>query len=140
MKSNRHDESGFTLLELMAVLGIFGLLLAISVPGITGAARNATLKGASEAMASDLRYARSLATAQRRTFAVAFHANSYAVVRLSQPMTVLTRQLPPGITCSAPDSAKFFAWGLTEAATITVTNSNRSKTVQLLATGSVSHD
>ena len=140
MKSNRHDEHGFTLLELMAVVGIFGLLLAISVPGMTGQARNAKLKGASEALAADLRYARSMATAQRRTFAVAFRANSYSVVRLSQPITVLTRQLPPGITCSAPDTAKFFAWGLTEAATITVTNSNRSKTVQLLATGSVSHD
>lgn len=140
MGSNRHNESGFTLLELMAVVGIFGLLLAISVPGVTGGARRARLKGASETLAADLRYARSMATAQRRTFAVAFHANSYSVVRLSQPITVLTRQLPSGITCSAPDTAKFFAWGLTEAATITVTDSQRSKTVQMLATGSVSHD
>jgi prepilin-type N-terminal cleavage/methylation domain-containing protein len=140
MTSSRHDESGFTLLEMMAVVGIFGLLLAIAVPGATGAARTAKLKGASETLAADLRLARSMATAQRRTFAVAFHPNSYSVVRVSQPTTVLTRQLPPGITCSAPDSAKFFAWGLTEAATITVTDSYRSKTVQMLATGSVSHD
>ena len=140
MRSNRHDESGFTLLEMMAVVGIFGLLIAISVPGVMGGVRNAKLKGASETLAADLRLARSMATAQRRTFAVAFRPNSYSVVRLSQPITVLTRQLPSGVTCSAPDTAKFFAWGLTQAATITVTNSQRTRTVQMLATGSVSHD
>jgi prepilin-type N-terminal cleavage/methylation domain-containing protein len=140
MRTNRHGEKGFSLLELMTVVGVFGVLVAISVPGVASHIRTARLTGASETLAADLRYARSLASAQRRTYAVAFGTNSYSVVRVSQPITVLTRPLPSGVTCSAPDTATFFAWGLTEAATITMTDSHRSNTVRLLATGSVSHD
>lgn len=140
MQKSRHGANGFSLIELMTVLGVFGLLVAVSVPGIAGHIRNARLNGASETLAADLRYARSLASAQRRTYAVAFTSNSYSVVRVSQPITVLTRPLPRGVTCAAPDTATLFAWGLTEAATITMTDSHRSKTVRMLATGSVSHD
>jgi prepilin-type N-terminal cleavage/methylation domain-containing protein len=140
MRSSRHEAKGFSLLELMVVIGIFGVLLAIAVPGVAGYLRASRLRGAAGTLASDLRYARSLATAQRHTFAVTFAPGSYSVVRLSPPATVLTRQLPRGVACTAPDTTTFFAWGLTQAATITVADEDHSNTVRLLATGSVTHD
>ena len=67
-------------------------------------------------------------------------ADSYSVVRVSPPTTVLTRRLPDGVAVTAPDTTSFFPWGLTQAATFTLTDDGRSSTVNLLATGSVSHD
>lgn len=140
MRTSSREAKGFTLLELLVALGIFGILLAISVPGISGYVRSARLQGSTRTLAADLRYARSLATSQRRTFAVTFGPGGYSVVRLTPPEIVLTRRLPDGVSCAAPDTASFFAWGLTEAATITLSNQARSNTLHLLATGSVSHD
>jgi prepilin-type N-terminal cleavage/methylation domain-containing protein len=140
MKTSQHGAKGFSLLELMVVIGVMGILVAITVPGIAGHLRTARLKGAVDVLAGDLRYARALSTAQRKTYAVTFAANTYSVVRVSPPGTIRTRELPRGVACSAPDTTKFFAWGLTQAANITVSDHGRSNTVRLLANGSVSHD
>ncbi len=140
MRTNRHEAKGFTLLELVVAVGILGILLAIAVPGVAGYLRSARLQGSAQTLASDLHYARSLATSQRSTFAVAFAADSYSVVRVSPPTTVLTRRLPDGVAVAAPDTTSFFPWGLTQAATFTLSDAGRSSTVNLLATGSVSHD
>lgn len=140
MQTSRHEAMGFSLLELMVVVGVFGILVAIAVPSVSGYLRTARVQGAASTLAADLRFARSLATSQRRTYAVTFSPDSYTVLRVSPPSPVLRRAMPQGVQCSAPDTATFFAWGLTEAATITVADDGRSSTVRLLATGSVSHD
>ena len=140
MNTSRHDAKGFSLVELVVVLGIFGILAAITVPAMSGYLRSSRLQGAAATLVSDLRYAHSLASAQRRTFAITFSASSYSVVRLSPFATVRSRSLPRGVACVAPDTARFYAWGLTEPATITISDHGRSSVVRLLTTGSASHD
>ncbi len=140
MKSSRHDARGFSLLELVIVIGIMGLLMAISVPGISGYVRSVRVTGAAKTLAADLRYAHTLAGAQRRTHAVTFGANSYSLLRMSPLATVRTRALPQGVACAASDTAKFFAWGLTTPSTITISGHGRTSVLRLSANGSVSHD
>lgn len=140
MRTHRHDASGFSLLELMTVLAVFGLLLAISVPAVNGHVRSARLNGAVSTLESDLRYARALSSAQRKTYAIQFASNSYSVVRVSPAKTVRTRELPRGVACAATDTATFYPWGLTESITITVSDSRRSDVLRLSSNGSVSHD
>jgi prepilin-type N-terminal cleavage/methylation domain-containing protein len=140
MRTSRHDAKGFSLVELAIVVGVFGILVAISVPAMSGYLRSSRLRGAATTLVSDLRYAHTLANAQRRTFAVAFSASSYTVVCLSPLTTVRSRSFPREVACVAPDTARFYAWGLTEPATITISDHNRSNVVRLLTTGSVSHD
>lgn len=140
MRTTRHGANGFSLLELLVVIGIFGLLVAVAIPGIASYLRSARIEGAANTLAADLRLTRSLASSQRKNYAVAFAPTSYSVVRLTPRATVLKRALPRGVSFTAPDSATFFAWGLTEAATIRVGDAGRSSTVRLLATGSVSND
>lgn len=140
MHTTSHGAKGFTLLELMIVVAVFGILTAVSVPTISGHLRTARVAGAAGTLAADLRYARALASAQRRTFAVTFATRTYAIARLSPPEVVLRRELPRGVAFGAPDTATFFAWGLTEPATITVADAGRTRVVRLLANGSVSHD
>jgi prepilin-type N-terminal cleavage/methylation domain-containing protein len=139
-QTHRPDAKGFSLLELMVVVGVFGLLVAVTIPGVSSYLRATRIKGAANTLAADLRYARSLSSAQRKTYAVMFNSSTYSLVRMSPLGVVRTRTLPRGIACTAPDTANFYAWGLTDPVAITVSDHDRSKIVRLSATGSVSHD
>jgi prepilin-type N-terminal cleavage/methylation domain-containing protein len=140
MKTSRHDARGFSLIELLVVIGVMGLLVAMTIPGISGLIRSTRVTGAANMLAADLRYAHSLASSERKTYAVTFGSNKYAVVRMSPVSTIRTRSLPRGVACAASDTAKFFAWGLTTPATITMSGGGRSNVVRLSATGRVTHD
>lgn len=140
MRSSRHDARGFSLVELLVAIGILGLLVGMTIPGIAGYTRASRVTGAANTLAEDIRYARTLASAQRRTFAIAFSTGSYSVVRLTPAAIIRVRALPRGVACAASDSAKFFAWGLTSPSTITLSSRGRTNVVRLTANGSVTHD
>ena len=57
---------GFTLLELMVVLGIVALLLAVTPPLLSGMLPGVEIRGAAREMVSALRYTRGRAIATRR--------------------------------------------------------------------------
>jgi len=139
-QTNLQGEKGFSLLELMIVVGVFGVLVAASVPAISGSIRTARLQGAAQTLASDLRYARSLASAERKNFQVTFGANSYSVSRVSPASVVRVRTMPRGVSLSASGTATFYAWGLAQPASVTVSDHRSSSVVQLAANGSVSHE
>lgn len=139
-QTNPQGEKGFSLLELMIVVGVFGILVAVSVPAISGSIRTARLQGAAQTLASDLRFARSLASAERRNFQVTFGSSSYSLSRVSPAAVVRVRTLPRGVTLNSSGTATFYAWGLTQPASITVSDHRSSNVVQLAANGSVSHE
>jgi type II secretory pathway pseudopilin PulG len=128
------------LVELMVVLGVFGILLAIVAPPMAGYLRSSRLIGATNTLVADLYYTRGLADAQRRTYEVRFGPTAYSIVRLSPLSTVRTRALPRGVRFSAPDTATFFAWGLTNPTIINMANQDRSRVIRLAANGRVVHD
>ena len=67
-----HSPLGFTLLELLVVLVIISLMSALIAPKITGTMVNLKLKTASKKVSAALRYARSNAASEKRTYAAAF--------------------------------------------------------------------
>ena len=137
----RHcDPRGFSLTELMVVVGVVGLLAAVTAPAMTSFLRSIRVNGVANTMIADIRYARSLATSERRMYRVAFGTSDYRIFRVTPPDTVRTRELPGGISCSASDTLTFFAWGLTSPGSITISGNGPSTTVQLSATGSATHD
>lgn len=138
MRRTPNDARGFTLVELLTVLAVMGILLAISIPAVAGYLHSSRLTGAVNMLAADIHQTRSLATMQRRTYQIAFDSTSYSVVQGATQ--VRRRTLPNGVRCAAPDSATFFAWGLTVPVAVTVENRGASTTLQVSANGSVSHD
>lgn len=132
----RDREKGFTLTEMAVLLAVIGIVAGIAVFGTSRMVRSSRLSGAGQTLVADLRYARALATTQRRTVQVLFGTNGYSIVAAD---TVLTRTCPPGVSCTATDTATFFAWGLSVPVTITFANEDGSTVYQTAANGSVSH-
>jgi prepilin-type N-terminal cleavage/methylation domain-containing protein len=137
MRVHSQDENGFSLIELMVVLAVFGILVAITAPAVSGLLRSTRLSGAATTLEADIRYAHSLAGAQRKTFQICFQGTQYSVVQVTPAATLLTRTMPTGMACSATDTATFYPWGLSDPITITVGDSAHSAVMQIAANGKV---
>ena len=73
------SQSGFTLLELLAVLAIFGLATALALPRLLDATARLRVNLAATEAASALRLARMTAVRSRRNVAVRFERRGEAV-------------------------------------------------------------
>lgn len=122
------------------VVALMGTILALAIPGISSLVRSSRLSGASNTLAADFHYGRMIANQRKQTFVVLFANGGYRLFRPSTTDTILKRSLPSGMTCSATDTATFYAWGLTDPVTVTLTESGHSSVLRLAANGSVSHD
>jgi prepilin-type N-terminal cleavage/methylation domain-containing protein len=58
-------QTGWTLLELLVVLGIMGILTSLALPSLQGMLAHYRLEGAVQGLVSDLRLARQTAIAER---------------------------------------------------------------------------
>jgi prepilin-type N-terminal cleavage/methylation domain-containing protein len=130
---------GFSLAEMMVVIVIFGILVAMSIPGINRFIRSNRLMGAMNELMVDMNYTRALATSQRRTIQMTFTTDQYAIIEVATGDTVRTRSMPPGIECAASADPNFYAWGLADPVSVTIDGGSATKTVNLSANGSVSH-
>jgi Tfp pilus assembly protein FimT len=133
----RDHKAGFTLIEMCMLIAVLGTVLTIAVVGTSRMIRSSRLSGAANVMVADVRYARMLATSQGRNFEIRFRPAGYSVVRVTPLATILSRTCPSGVTCSASDTATFYAWGLTAPVTITLAATEGSKVIQLGANGSI---
>ncbi len=133
----RDREVGFTLIEICVLIAVLGTIFGIAVVGTSRMVRSSRLVGTANLMVADVRYARMLATSQGRNFEIRFRPAGYSVVRVTPPATILTRTCQSGVTCSATDTATFYAWGLTAPVTITLAASGGSRVIQLGANGSI---
>jgi prepilin-type N-terminal cleavage/methylation domain-containing protein len=138
--TSRSTDRGFTLVEMVAVVGVMGLILLAAVPSMSRYLEASRLAGAASRLAADLHFARSLANSEHATYELRRSTTDYEVVRLSPAATVLRRTMPRGITFEAADTTTFFAWGLTEAATFTLRARDRSRLVLLASSGQVTRD
>lgn len=72
----RARARGFTLVELMVVIGIIAITAAVALPNITGYLRSAKIRSAQDAVASAIQRARNLAIMRNTQMGVSFVVQS----------------------------------------------------------------
>lgn len=112
---------GFTLLELLVVMGIMALLMTVGMAGYFGMRRGAEMRSASAMVQTTLMLARQQAVTKRRTVEVQFHTtgvtNSIRVFEIMSGATNVMVHgevvLPPGIQYdgAAPGKITFVPMG-----------------------------
>ncbi|HVO94748.1 MAG TPA: GspH/FimT family pseudopilin [Terriglobales bacterium] len=127
MKTQR-EQLGFTLIEMMAGLGVAGLLMIIAMPFFTKTLPGLRLNDAARQIATDLQQTRMRAVAQSIPYQISFSTTTYVIQSCNGTCTNVSGNmaLPEGITVTPPSTAPQFQPRGTVAAASTIRISNGS--------------
>ena len=107
------QESGFTLVELMIVVGLAAVLMAIAIPGILGWLPNYHLKGAANDLFSNLQWAKLNAIKANKNWAVVFDTanGQYHICSDSGPDNVWSTVFGAGVANTVERTFDFARYG-----------------------------
>lgn len=74
-----HNESGFSLIELMVVVALIAITAALALPNMFGQRADAKLQGAINNLKGDLNVAKSMAVRENANVVILFEADGYQV-------------------------------------------------------------
>ena len=134
------NDRGFTLIEMMATMGVGFLLMAIAIPMFRNTLPGLRLDEAARQVATDLQQVRMKAIAQSIPFQINFAATTYVVQRCNGACANDggNMTLPEGITVTPPGSApQFQSRGTANATTIKITNGTTNKWVCVKVIGRI---
>jgi prepilin-type N-terminal cleavage/methylation domain-containing protein len=131
----RH-RGGYSLIELLLVLAIFGIVAGIATPSAQKVGRGTRLTSGAQQLIGDMRLARTEAIRRNTSIYVArTGASTYHIQNIGD------RTLPEGVTfASGPDTIRFAAFGpvLTGAAVYSLTVSGKTASVRVGPSGHAS--
>ncbi len=142
------SNGGFTVIELVVVLGIIALGAALAVPMLGGQMSRGRLNGAARQLMSDFMWARMEAVTQKNEFRV-FFVDDHVYQILDDDDNDGNADTGERITCkdmreqyrdvrvAATSDPIFFPRGTASAGTFTVMNPSGSKEVKVHLTGRV---
>ncbi len=133
----RCKNQGFTLVELMVILGLLGLLISISVPSMQGYLRANRLDVTCDQLTSDLALTRSLAVARGRVLRFSATTAGYTITDPGTGALIRQRAFDGDVTLGAVAQADFFPWGAADATILDLGNGCQTRTVNILPTGLV---
>ena len=132
-------QKGFTIYELLTVIGIIAILASIAVPNMISWRSGAKLRSASNIIRGDLQFAKLRALRENAIIVVIFTANGYNIFidngaganagnwnLDADEVSVRNRQLPAGVTIALPTTfdspnnrTRFNGRGLPDPLTLT---------------------
>jgi prepilin-type N-terminal cleavage/methylation domain-containing protein len=136
----RGSNGGFTVIELMAAIGVASILMAIAIPSLLSTLPGLRLTDAARQVATDLQQIRMKAIAQNIPYQISFSTTTYVLQKCNGSCANESGNivLPQGITVTASSAPQFQPRGTaTAAATITLSNGSSSKWVCVKTVGRV---
>jgi prepilin-type N-terminal cleavage/methylation domain-containing protein len=139
-------KTGFTLIEILTVVGIIAIVATISFPVYQNMRPNITLNAAARDLATDMRYGQQLAVTEQIVYNIIFNtsASSYEIRNGDTDVLLRNKILPSGVTFLSitgltDNIARFTATGAaTESGTIILTNrKNKQSTIEIKPSGYV---
>ena len=143
-------ESGFTLIEMMVVTGVFVIMAMIAIPTFMSLLPGMRLSGAARQVMGDLMAARMNAVKQNNRFRVFFNnpgTNEYTILdddnnnnSADTGEATTTKNIQDNyhdVTFSSTANPIYYPRGTAWGTTITLINSSGSKTVKVAITGRV---
>jgi prepilin-type N-terminal cleavage/methylation domain-containing protein len=149
MRLSRYKSShqaGFTLVEVMAAIGVIAVLVAIAVPNLFSVLRGLRLSDGARQLASELQLARMKAISQHTKYRVSFGSYPTTTYSLEKHdgVTFAVESgpsiLPEGITVTgvSPSVSEFQSGGtVNTTSTITLSNGSATKQIQVNLIGRV---
>ena len=133
------NSAGFTLIEMMATIGVAGILMAIAIPRFFAVLPGLRLNDAARQVATDLQLARMRAISQNNANTVTFNTGTGVYSFTLSPDTYNIPQLYPGIALTVATANPVFTSRGTAStpATITLSNGTAIRSVQVTAVGRV---
>jgi prepilin-type N-terminal cleavage/methylation domain-containing protein len=131
---NMNRQAGLTLIELMAAIGVLGILVALATPRLLSTLPSLRLNDATRQVATDLQMARMRAIAQNTSNTVTFNTSTGTYTFTLGNESIDIDQLYPGITFSSVPANPVFTSRGTASTTATITLSNGSATKQIEVT------
>jgi Tfp pilus assembly protein FimT len=130
---------GFTVIELMAAIGVAAVLIAIAMPKLLSVLPGLRLNDAARQVATDLQLARMRAIAQNNSNTVTFNSSTGIYTFTLGNESIDIDQLYQGITFSSVTANPVFTSRGTAStvATITLSNGSTTKQVEVSAIGRV---
>ena len=134
------DHRGFSLVEILVAVVIFGVLAGTAIPQFVAFAPKNRLNGAARQIYSELMWARSKAVNDNSAYVVTFPTNHTIQIAGSTTKTIDIQTEYSDVTLtSSASTITFSSRGTASAApTITLTNAGGTKTVTVRITGTVS--
>ncbi len=101
------NQKGFTLLELMIVIGIIAVLVAFAFPCYGLLHKHYSLYSAAQELAANLRCAQQMAVDQGAVYSICVSKNGYTIKK-EGGKTVKNKNFPAGIKAAGSCSFKFY--------------------------------
>ncbi len=139
-------KSGFTLVEILAVMMVVGILALVSLPIYSRIKPRLNLNAEIRDLASDLRYAQQLSVTEQVNYSVILdqNTNQYSIANASTGQIIKNKSLVSGVEFESisgltSDTAEFNVTGASlEAGTIILINTdNSTSTVAIKPSGYV---
>jgi prepilin-type N-terminal cleavage/methylation domain-containing protein len=137
MATQNISRKGFTLVELMVILVLFGAMMTLGVPPFLIYLRSNRLDTNTDRLATDLQLARSLSISNGSILRFTADANGYTITDPVAGTTIRQRQFDGGCNLALNATADFFPWGMADATVLNLSNCAGGRRINLLPTGMV---
>jgi Tfp pilus assembly protein FimT len=133
----RPGRHGFSLVEIMVIIGIVGVMATLVAPPIFRSVQSNRLQTSADRMAADLQYARSLSIANSQILRFAATAAGYQLTNPNTGVVIRESVFDHDMTLTVNQTTDFYPWGMADTQVFNLSNNTGNRQINLLPTGIV---